>query len=445
MKLKIGRRRFLQGLGLGAATLALAPRDLVAQASPHHRFVSLYFEGGWDILYSADPRHPSERRGDWTIQLPNNYLDGGRDEFDDLLEITLGSHTTRIHPSLRHLLPHTDVLTLFRGVNMNTVAHENGRAYVNTYRPSNGANAVGDSLGTLMAAASPWHGQIVPNVAIGVESHNLTQNSALTGARIADATQAGSVFAPIGATFDEGLSSMIDRVRGELGAQSCIAADYGGGAPVEETDMAWDTIRRASEDFITFDAATQARYGFTSGAGDDPGLIAATLGHFLTSGMAKSVSAKIAVGFDTHRNDNLAEVPMRLAQAGRAISALLDDLRNDDPNLEHTTVLLHSEFGRTPNLNGNGGRDHWLANNFLVFGGGLKRGVVGGTQLETLERRMVDPITGAPSDAEDALSIEPEHIGATLVRAAYGEDGWNRHELSRLFRFAPLTHWIAEG
>jgi hypothetical protein len=58
----------------------------------------------------------------------------------------------------------------------------------------------------------------------------------------------------------------------------------------------------------------------------------------------------------------------------RAFSALLDDL-DDRGMLDRTLVVAFGEFGRTPKINGNGGRDHW-GNVFSVLfaGGGLRHG-----------------------------------------------------------------------
>ena len=94
---------------------------------------------------------------------------------------------------------------------------------------------------------------------------------------------------------------------------------------------------------------------------------------------------------------------------------------------------MHSEFARTPNINGRGGRDHWFANSLLVFGGGLRPGVFGATLPETLGLTAVDLDTGLPSESGEV--IRPEHVGATLAHAR----GLETDE----FRVEPLTNWIA--
>ncbi len=65
------------------------------------------------------------------------------------------------------------------------------------------------------------------------------------------------------------------------------------------------------------------------------------------------------------------------------LSALLDDLY--DRGLEKdVSVIVWGEFGRTPKINGNGGRDHWPAVSCaLLAGGGMRTGqVIGSTDRQ---------------------------------------------------------------
>ena len=63
--------------------------------------------------------------------------------------------------------------------------------------------------------------------------------------------------------------------------------------------------------------------------------------------------------------------------------------------LEDTLVMVTSEFGRTPKINANAGRDHWpKVFSVVMAGGGIKGGVIHG---------MSDP-TGAEPE-EDAVHV----------------------------------------
>ena len=60
----------------------------------------------------------------------------------------------------------------------------------------------------------------------------------------------------------------------------------------------------------------------------------------------------------------------------QCLSALLDDLETRGL-LEHTTVIVWGEFGRTPRINNNAGRDHWpQVSCALLAGGGIRGGQV---------------------------------------------------------------------
>ena len=83
--------------------------------------------------------------------------------------------------------------------------------------------------------------------------------------------------------------------------------------------------------------------------------------------------------WDTHRNNFTTLKNKRLPQFDRAVSALLDDLE-ERGLLETTLVAVITEFGRTPRINADVGRDHWPAVfSVVVAGGGLKSGHVIGS------------------------------------------------------------------
>jgi hypothetical protein len=83
--------------------------------------------------------------------------------------------------------------------------------------------------------------------------------------------------------------------------------------------------------------------------------------------------------WDTHV-DNFNELKNRLLPPmDLAVSTLLDDLESRGL-LATTLVAMFGEFGRTPIINKNAGRDHW--NNVfsvVLAGGGLRSGVVLGS------------------------------------------------------------------
>ncbi|MBN9520508.1 DUF1501 domain-containing protein [bacterium] len=102
-------------------------------------------------------------------------------------------------------------------------------------------------------------------------------------------------------------------------------------------------------------------------------------------------------GWDTHQN-NFDRVRELSGALDTGFAALLADLK-DRGLLDSTLVVCQGEFGRTPRINGQSGRDHWPASWAAVLAGaGIKGGqAVGrtsadGTAVETAPTRTPDLI-----------------------------------------------------
>jgi uncharacterized protein (DUF1501 family) len=97
-------------------------------------------------------------------------------------------------------------------------------------------------------------------------------------------------------------------------------------------------------------------------------------------------------GWDMHSGikdamDNLGP------QVDRAVAALVEDMDLRGLN-EKILLVVSGEFGRTPKVNGSGGRDHWAPLSTLAFaGGGLKMGQVIGESAEKADVPKTTPIT----------------------------------------------------
>jgi hypothetical protein len=126
-------------------------------------------------------------------------------------------------------------------------------------------------------------------------------------------------------------------------------------------------------------------------------------------------------GWDTH--DNLytrlkegytgAQTPVGLIPSlDLALSALLDDLA-ERGLLAETLVIVMGEFGRTPKLNTQGGRDHWpRVFSVLLAGGGVPGGQVIGASDATGESPHERPVTPADLAATtySLLGIDPQRL-----------------------------------
>ena len=76
-----------------------------------------------------------------------------------------------------------------------------------------------------------------------------------------------------------------------------------------------------------------------------------------------------------------------------AVSAFVEDLHARGLN-DNVLLVVTGEFGRTPKINGNAGRDHWAPLSTLALsGGGLKMGQVVGESSEKAEVPKSRPIS----------------------------------------------------
>ncbi len=79
----------------------------------------------------------------------------------------------------------------------------------------------------------------------------------------------------------------------------------------------------------------------------------------------------------------------------QGLSALLDDLSSRGL-LDETLVMVSSEFGRTPKINKDAGRDHWAkVFSVMLAGGGIKGGMIHGASDATAAEPDLDPVSPA--------------------------------------------------
>ena len=138
--------------------------------------------------------------------------------------------------------------------------------------------------------------------------------------------------------------------------------------------------------------------------------------------------------WDTHEdNFNLMKNKL-LPPMDLAVSALLDDLEARGL-LETTLVAMFGEFGRTPKINANAGRDHW-EKVFSVFlaGGGLKSGVVVGSSTKAGDVPLERPV-----HFNDVLATIYRQLGVATDEVFYDSLG---RPLTALAKGRPIEELI---
>ncbi len=133
-------------------------------------------------------------------------------------------------------------------------------------------------------------------------------------------------------------------------------------------------------------------------------------------------------GWDTHQN-NFESVKSLCGVLDPAWSTLIDDLK-DRGLLETTTIVWMGEFGRTPKINENNGRDHFPAAwSTVLCGGGIRGGqVIGSSSPDGMT--VADRPVNTPNliaTVCKAVGLDPEtqnmsNIGRPIPLADHGAE-----------------------
>ena len=111
-------------------------------------------------------------------------------------------------------------------------------------------------------------------------------------------------------------------------------------------------------------------------------------------------------GWDTHQ-DNFNKLGRELLpRLDQSLSALLDRLGGKGL-LDSTSILITGEFGRTPKVNGNSGRDHWARSMCSMLAGGS---VNGGQAIGETDAKAEGPV-GAGFTPDDLAASFFQNIG----------------------------------
>jgi hypothetical protein len=124
----------------------------------------------------------------------------------------------------------------------------------------------------------------------------------------------------------------------------------------------------------------------------------------------------VAYGFwDTH-GGNFKRLRENLPLFDQGISALVEDLRQRGLDRD-VSVLVWGEFGRTPKINKDAGRDHWAPVNTVLLAGG---GIRGGQVLGATDRNGAYAVN-RPIHYRDILATAYHNLGIdphTMIKDA---------------------------
>jgi hypothetical protein len=410
------RRRDLLHLGLlGAFGLSLADLLRLQAAAPADRkavsCILIWLDGGPSHLDTFDPKPdaPSEVRSQFQA-IPTSVPG-----------VRICEHLPLTAAALRDV-------SLIRSLTHELGNHDTGARFLLTgHRPTPALEH--PSLGSLVAHQRGFSGPMPPYVAIpndGVGGDSAAAKAGyLPGAFSAfntgsDPARAGGLELPAGVSFERSESR-----RDMLRRMDAFSRRVEEGPATRDRDAFYEQAYRllaSPEAKAAFDVsrekpAARERYGHARiGTG-------CLLARRLVEAGARFVTV-VDTGWDTHQQI-FKELPDarfpgsgKLPALDRAYAALLGDLR-ERGMLESTLVVLMGEFGRTPKLNAQAGRDHWPRAGFVCLaGGGVKGGQVIGATDGFGEVPVARPV-GPPDLAFSILRL----LGIDPARELTGPGG----------------------
>jgi uncharacterized protein (DUF1501 family) len=411
---------FAAGLALGR------PATGRAATTSDTNFIFCYFQGGWDLLLSLDPRDPSVFRDDLRkvtrIQCGYDQLDAA---YQELVPTSVEGMV--FGPAIGGLARHADKLCVVRGMSMDTLTHEVGRRRFLTGHPPAGLQATGSSLATVLAARLGT-GEPVPQLSIGVESYNTDQASSASAIRVTSVDDLVRALRPGGRDVSREEQEALDHLLGELEGcdrfqRSAVYQDA-----VGYRDAAKLLVAQGLDDRFAFADETAQMQALRDLYGIDPTDLESAAAQCaaavtaVTNGISRCVSIMPAIDLDQHGPEWSSAHAPRLEAGFDLVAAMIDDLAGREYGdtgeswLDHTVLVGFSEFGRSTLLNSAGGRDHYLHNACFLAGAGIRGGAVVGASSDVgMAPQAMDLATGVVGEGGE--TVRPEHVYRALLKS----------------------------
>ncbi|WP_018969651.1 DUF1501 domain-containing protein [Rubritalea marina] len=408
---ELDRRRFLAhtaktcfGVSLGSsmatlfspqASAAARTAAKVAGGGKAKHIIYLFMNGGMSHIDTFDPKPAAEERIMGATSAISTNVDG----------IQFGHY-------LPELAKQADKLALIRSMNTTQGAHEQGKYFMRTGYAQR-ASIVHPTAGAWVNRLSePLNDTLPPFVTVNCgnghpgagflssEYQPLPIGDPSKGLQFSKRPKHTSA-----AAFDKQreIQQMLDREFDER--------FHGGHKLVRSYGEVYNSAVKLmeSKDLEAFDIskeseATKKLYGgskFAKGC---------LLAKRLVEKGVRSVEVEYG-GFDWHL-DNFGKAEEMLPILDRALSALLIDLEANGL-LDSTLVVLATEFGRTPRVSNDGGRDHYpKAFTTLMAGGGIKGGFCYGSTDETASNVTSTPVNAGDFNATigHAMGLDFERV-----------------------------------
>jgi hypothetical protein len=374
---KVSRRELLQLSAAGVAGASLSgwlgllaghAAEEADRGARHKSCILLWMDGGPSHLDTFDPKPDAPDRV--------------RGEFKSIATSVPGVQVSEKFPKLARLMGHAAIL---RGMSTEEADHGRARVYMHTgYKPGVGGVTY-PGLGSTVSAELGRPESPLPNFVVTGEP--LTKHDFLTSPGYRGPQHQPLVLTDLSRGVENSrpavpVEDFDDRVSVLEQLEQGFARTYkGGAAEAHRTTLARALQLMRSDRTRAFDlsrepAAAREAYG-DSRFGQ---------GCLLARRLVEAGVPFVEVyqgNWDSHEKKVADGVKALMPQVDQGMSALLTDLKQRGL-LDSTLVIWMGEFGRTPQVNPNGGRDHYArAWSTVLAGGGIKGGrVIGKTDRQ---------------------------------------------------------------
>ncbi len=367
---RVSRREFLYvgligGIGLSLPNFFRLQAQGIPVQAKAKAVIHIYLPGGISAQESFDPKPlaPVEVRGPFNSV--KTTLDGVY--FNELL-----SNTAQV----------ADKLTIIRSITHGEAAHERGTSEMFTgYKPSPAIQY--PSMGSVVSQELGGINDLPPYVCIPIQPNPYAGSGFLSNA-FGPFSLGGDPANTKFSVRDLSLSPEVDHQRFQE-RQNILAAVDAHFSSLEKSDAldAMDAFYQHAYSLITSQKAREA-FDLKSEPDtlkDDYGRNDAGMRMLMARRLVEGGVRFVSMVYGTwdHHVNIHAGIQKDMPKFDKAFAALIRDL-DSRGMLDSTLVMVTTEFGRTPKINQNAGRDHWpRVFSVVMAGGGMKRGSVYGS------------------------------------------------------------------
>jgi len=396
--------KFASGLGLSS----VLPMTLVRPAfgaTPTRFLITVSASGGWDPTSLIDPKGNALRSDG--LGPVNNY---STSQIKTIGNLRYAAYPDGVTPpevsSAGHLdtffAKHYQRLRIINGIDTQTNGHESGQRFVWSGRLETGYPSVA------ALAAAPFAEQ--PMAFISNGGYDYTA-SLVAPVRTAAATTFSALAHP---------NSQFPNVPSLIGSAYFSAPTYAAVQLARQQRLSslrlTETLPKRAQQLAQLETVRNSsvsldnllEYLPTTMSDGLKGQAEVAIAAF-ASGLAVSATLNLG-GFDTHANHD--------ADQSDALTNLLEGVDHLWEQIEQrglqnqVTILIGSDFGRTPFYNSAVGKDHWNITSVMAMGAGITGNTLIGETDANFEALKLDPSTLQAHSA--GLTVTPKHLHRAL-------------------------------